>query len=116
MTTEQILEIVKQWLPVLMSLIMLIVSFISKINAKKISKSQVFYNLIARLPDLITIAENKGFKTGADKLNYVVELASILISNNLAISVDEAQEIYGDSIIEQVEAILATPEKKEAIK
>lgn len=112
MTKEQIVQLVVQYLPVVLTFLMLVISFCTKGTQKKVVKSQAFLNLLTKLPELIIVAENKGFKTGADKLKYVIELASVILSSSLNITIEEAQDTYKDFITENVETILDTPMKK----
>lgn len=100
----------------LLSFICLIFSIIFyEIKNKKLDTSSIFNDLLQVLPNFIKTSE-KISSSSDDKLSFCLNLAVNFLSSKTGLSSSAILEKYGDFIINSIEEILSTPQKKEVIK
>lgn len=97
---------------ILASLLFLITALVDVLKNKG-TIAKALHGLLAVLPALVVDAEKKGFNSGKAKLNYVFQLAVVHLATQLNKDNDYIIKVYGETIKEYIENILATPQKKE---
>lgn len=103
----------------LLSILILLLSFIISIVRKRANSNlvdSVKSSLLELLPGFISLAEISEVP-GADKKNFVIDLALDRISSLLGCKLSDADRAYWISFISSsLESILSTPQKKSVSK
>lgn len=81
---------------------------------KLVLKDTAFEKLMAKLPSLITAAEQH-LADGASKKSFVLGVSYSFLADLLGVEPDEVAVKYGARIDMAIEDILKTPQKKEVI-
>lgn len=106
------LDFFKNYWQVVLDAILVIISIILFVKKKKpIEVIDTLKQLMTTwLPGVITSAEKSGLK-GQDKLNYCINaLYEVFVKDYLSYS--DFLKRYRDYLVNQIEAILSTPQKK----
>lgn len=104
--------IIQNWffiIELLVGLVSLIILLLKK--TKVLSVDTPFEKLLEKLPELIKKAEILS-KEGKVKRSYVLGVAYAYLADLTGKSVEEISGIYCDRILEAIENILETPQKK----
>ena len=103
--------LIQNWLTIL-SIILSLVYLIVFLTKKKVKETE-YCSVLLLLPGWIIEAEKCGL-SGSEKLTYVFSKAIQELVRLTGKDSKVVMEKYGDSIIQDVEAILSTPQKKDA--
>lgn len=106
--------LVANWLNII-SIIFSLVYLILFLTKKKVKVSDNTYcSVLLALPGWINEAEI--YKGSMNKLNYVFTKAIQELVRLTGKNKDEVLDLYGDGLIKDIEAVLSTPQKKDARK
>lgn len=115
---NQLINFIKEYKDLILSLLSFICLIFSiifyEIKNKKLNSSNIFNDLLQVLPNFIKTSE-KISSSSDDKLSFCLNLAVNFLSSKTGLSSNAILEKYGDFIINSIEEILSTPQKKEVI-